>query len=86
VIVVLVILFAASRDALAKYYDRTGLLLGHVAEKELLSAEMFNGNDHGSTKKSADQVQPAAKPEAKPVKSASGQSEQAKSDKANKSN
>jgi hypothetical protein len=27
------LLFAASRDALAKYYTRTGLLVGHVAEK-----------------------------------------------------
>jgi hypothetical protein len=33
-LVLLAVLFAASRDALAKYYTRTGRLVGHVAEKE----------------------------------------------------
>lgn len=32
-VLVVSVLFAASRDALAKYYIRTGLLAGHVAEK-----------------------------------------------------
>lgn len=34
VAVILLVLFAASRDALAKYYSRSALLLGEVAEKE----------------------------------------------------
>lgn len=33
VLVVSIVLFAASRDALAKYYQRTGRLVGHAAEK-----------------------------------------------------
>jgi hypothetical protein len=32
-VVVVSVLFTASRDALGKYYTRTGLLVGHVAEK-----------------------------------------------------
>jgi len=33
-LVVIAVLFAASRDALAKYYGRTGRLVGAIAEKE----------------------------------------------------
>ena len=33
-LIVLVVLFTASRDALAKYYLRTGRLIGQIAEKE----------------------------------------------------
>lgn len=52
-----VVLFAASRDALAKYYARTGLLVGHVAEKEF--DPMYNGNDHTS---GSGKPQPQTKP------------------------
>jgi hypothetical protein len=41
------VLFAASRDALAKYYTRTARLVGQVAEKAARGDSMFNGNDHG---------------------------------------
>ena len=83
-IVVLVVLFAASRDALAKYYDRTGLLLGHFAEKEMLGAEIFNGNGHGSTKKTASQGQRGNKSAGKPVSGTTNSSGQAKGDKRGK--
>jgi hypothetical protein len=46
--IILLVLFAASRDALSKYYTRTGLLLGPVAEKDF-GRFMYNGNDHGSS-------------------------------------
>jgi len=46
VLIVLLVLFTASRDALARYYTRSGLLLGRIAEKDT-GATMFNGNDHG---------------------------------------
>ena len=57
VLVVLLVLFVASRDALANYYTRTALLLGEIAEKENSGDTMFNGNDHGSVsdKKSSSQ-------------------------------
>jgi hypothetical protein len=48
VLMILIVLFVASRDALANYYTRTALLLGEVAEKEKLGDNMFNGNDHGT--------------------------------------
>jgi hypothetical protein len=35
VLVVLLVLFVASRDALTKYYARTALLLGDIAEKDV---------------------------------------------------
>lgn len=34
IVILCFVLFAGSRDALAKYYDRTGSFLGEVAEKE----------------------------------------------------
>jgi hypothetical protein len=60
-LIVATVLFAASRDALAKYYARTGRLVGGVvAEKAPRGKSMFNGNDHGG----ADKAEP--KPESKP--------------------
>ncbi len=44
VLILCAVLFAGSRDALAKYYSRTGRLIGQVAEKE--SDVMTNGNHH----------------------------------------
>jgi hypothetical protein len=49
ILVVLVVLFTASRDALAKYYTRTRRLLGDVATNETGDNIMFNGNDHGKS-------------------------------------
>jgi hypothetical protein len=43
--VVLVVLFFASRNALAFYYTRTGRLIGQAE----LGDVMFNGNDHGGS-------------------------------------
>jgi hypothetical protein len=52
VLILCAVLFAGSRDALAKYYLRTGRLIGQVAEKD--SDVMTNGNhveeSAGSTK------------------------------------
>jgi hypothetical protein len=50
ILVVSAVLFTASRDALAKYYSRTGRLLGQLAEEKVGDAAMFNGNDHGADK------------------------------------
>ncbi len=53
-VVLCLVLFTASRDALVKYFDRSGRLLGRIAEKEFRGDDMFNGNDHshegGATK------------------------------------
>jgi len=40
------VLFAGSRDALAKYYNRTRRLVGVVAEKGVVGDFMTNGNHH----------------------------------------
>jgi hypothetical protein len=61
--IVSAVLFTASRDALARYYTRTGRLLGQIAEKESGDQVMFNGNDHGAA---TDRISSAARPEAKP--------------------
>jgi hypothetical protein len=62
ILIVSVVLFTASRDALAKYYTRTGRLVGHIAEKETGENTMFNGNDHGSN---TDRISSPARPESK---------------------
>jgi hypothetical protein len=46
-LILVAVLFAASRDALAKYYTRTARLVGQVAEKAARGDPMYNGNDHG---------------------------------------
>jgi hypothetical protein len=46
-VVIVAVLFAASRDALAKYYSRTARLVGAtVADRT--GDMMYNGNDHGA--------------------------------------
>lgn len=40
------VLLAGARDALAKYYQRTSRLIGHVAEKGSKGTAMTNGNHH----------------------------------------
>jgi hypothetical protein len=49
VVILTLVLFAASRDALAKYYARTGRLVGLAVAAPATSGDaiMFNGNDHG---------------------------------------
>jgi hypothetical protein len=61
--VIVWVLFAASRDALAKYYLRTGRLVGAVAEKVGPMMYSYNGNDHGG--ESSSKPQPKSKPEPK---------------------
>jgi hypothetical protein len=74
-VILILVLFAASRDALAKYYHRTDSLLGAVAEKG--DQTMYNGIGHheGSgegAKKPAPESKPKAKSDQPPVKPASG--------------
>ncbi len=65
-----VTLFAASRDALLKYYARTGRLLGHAAEKGNKGSIMHNGNHHqqegGRSVKPRPQTTGATKPDVSP--------------------
>lgn len=63
VLVLCVILFAGSRDALAKYYQRAGQLVGHVAEKVHSGDVMTNGIGHHEEGK----PRPEPKPEGKAV-------------------
>lgn len=63
VFILCLVLFAASRDALAKYYTRTSLLVGRIAEKEFA---MFNGNDHGGGHDTSTRPQPASQPQPAP--------------------
>lgn len=70
VVVLLIVLFAASRDALAKYYSRTRRLLGEIAEKGSLGEKMYNGIGHheeagGAPAKPIAAPKPVAKPESK---------------------
>jgi hypothetical protein len=66
VFIVLLVLFAASRDALAKYYTRTGRLVGQIAEKGAIGETMFNGNDHAAVGGAARKPLPDSKPQDKP--------------------
>jgi hypothetical protein len=61
-LLIVVVLFAASRDALAKYYLRTGRLVGPIAEKEHRGPIMHNGNDHGGTGGTSSKPKPDSKP------------------------
>ncbi len=60
------VLFAASRDALAKYYKGTSEMVGSVAEKELTGDVMFNGADHGHSGASAEKPKAEPKGDGKP--------------------
>jgi hypothetical protein len=59
--ILVVVLFAASRDALAKYYHRTHRLLGGVAEKA--GQNMYNGIGHHDGGSGNDKNDKKAKPE-----------------------
>ena len=64
VAVLLIVLFAASRDALSKYYHRTDSLLSPIAEKD--GHIMYNGiGDHGGGGETAKKPNPETKPPAK---------------------
>lgn len=68
VVVLCAVLFAGSRDALAKYRSRSTQLNGQVAFTDLEGEIMTNGIDHnhgngGNSKKAEDSKKPAAKAE-----------------------
>ena len=64
IVLLVLVLFAASRDALAKYYHRTHSLLGEVAEK--VGHTMYNGVGHHDGGSGKDKkVTPETKPESK---------------------
>jgi hypothetical protein len=67
-LIVAAVLFTASRDALTKYYRRTGRLLGGIAVEGIVEEIMFNGNDHGKeTGQNASPARPKSKSQGKPV-------------------
>jgi hypothetical protein len=70
VLILCVALFAASRDALSKYYARTGRLVGQISEKDLEDKIMYNGNHHqvegGASTKPRPDANTAHKPEPSP--------------------
>jgi hypothetical protein len=70
------VLFAASRDALAKYYTRTERLFGQRPETGAFGDDMYNGNHHaeeaGAGKK-LPKAKQAVKPPATP-KASGGES------------
>ena len=68
ILILSIVLFAASRDALAKYYTRTGRMIGNIAKKESRGTAMFNGNDHSSGGKPSPNPKPETKPEQEPGK------------------
>ncbi|MEI8194342.1 MAG: hypothetical protein WCI73_00375 [Phycisphaerae bacterium] len=64
-LVLTLVLFAASRDALAKYYSRTNRLLGQAAEKGSLGDIMYNGNHHAQEAGASSAPSPEVRTEAK---------------------
>jgi hypothetical protein len=66
ILILLMVLFAGSRDTLSKYYIRTGRLVGQVAEKDIEDNGMINGNDHGGVGGSPAKPRPTGKPQSKP--------------------
>lgn len=60
------ILFAGSRDALAKYYQRTSRLVGSAAEKGLMGEDMTNGCHHDTGGGTAPKGETAASTKPKP--------------------
>jgi hypothetical protein len=63
VLILCAVLFAGSRDALAKYYTRTSRLIGQVAEKD--SDVMTNGNHHAQEAGATQEPQSVKKPVSK---------------------
>lgn len=73
------VLFVGSRDALAKYYLRTGRLIGQVTEKGDCGKVMTNGNHHAEETSNSKRSSLADKPQVKPEGSGKQQPTQAKS-------
>ena len=64
------VLFAGSRDALAKHYQRAGQLVGEPAEKDGSGDVMTNGIGHHNESAAKSKPNPESKPDAKNVASA----------------
>ena len=67
VLILCAVLFASSRDSLAKYYAATGRLLCPIAEKDCDGGAMTNGRDHdqaggAATKPAKPEAQSQSKP------------------------
>ncbi len=83
-ILVSLVLFAASRDALSKYYTRTQQLLGPIAIQDFGGSGMYNGNDHGGTssreddKKRAEKPKPVSKPDSNDPNEGTAKAEQSR--------
>jgi hypothetical protein len=67
VLILSITLFLASRDALSKYYSRTGRLLGRVLEKGSKGHAMYNGNDHQVESAAPAMPRPESKPDENPT-------------------
>ncbi|HUO08151.1 MAG TPA: hypothetical protein VM008_07625 [Phycisphaerae bacterium] len=77
--VLLIVLFAASRDALSKYYVRTHRLLGEIAEKGSCGEYMYNGIGHHEEVGGAPSKPPGdSKPVVKAEKAASEKPKESK--------
>jgi uncharacterized membrane protein YciS (DUF1049 family) len=66
VLILCAVLFAGSRDALWKYRNRSGQLVGQVAGKDFTGDEMTNGIDHNQGKSEAPSTPPKTKAVSKP--------------------
>ena len=81
ILIVSAVLFAASRDALAKYYLRTGRLIGQVASTASSGENMYNGNEHGGEHKEPAPKQPVeTKPQQEPKPSTKPQHSETESE------
>jgi hypothetical protein len=78
------VLFAASRDALSRYYLRTRQLVGEVAEKGFRGEAMYNGCDHEKEAGGRNPRPVATKPAGKAVAPPKPQSPEAKNGEAAK--
>ena len=66
VLLLCIVLFAGSRDALSKYYTRTGRLVGQVAEEGLEGVIMTNGNHHAEQSGAGKRPSVGDKPQIRP--------------------
>ena len=71
ILLLCVVLFAGSRDALRKYYSRTGRLIGVIAKKGSAGDAMTNGNHHsqeaGATGSPPSETKPKGNTTIRPV-------------------
>lgn len=70
VVLVCAVLLAGARDALTKYYQRAGQLMGSLAEQESKEDVMTNGIGHHETKTISTEKRPKAQIKTEPAKKA----------------